>query len=191
MKIETRVGLGVSQFDGPLQQAEVKNAEDETTLTYGSGVVLRVKVIRPGSQPVRSSNGPKTLTEDDESAPPRWEVITGDDGKISIRSKEPVALSSTITVEPVKVKSARWVNVGLCWEDEDHFEKNATRIQAASDKPVVLKVYSSSLYTLKGSIQIGYDPQKPERPTIDGFKGYDRLTFEDGTVFIVKTAKAK
>jgi hypothetical protein len=46
-------------------------------------------------------------------------------------------------------------------------------------------------YTLKGSIQIGYDPQKPEKPTVEGFKGYDRLKFDDGTVFIAKTAKAR
>ena len=30
----------------------------------------------------------------------------------------------------------------------------------------------------------------PWRLTVEGFQGYDRVKFEDGTVFIVKTAKA-
>ena len=43
---------------------------------------------------------------------------------------------------------------------------------------------------LKGSIRIGVDHEKPERLTVEGFQGYDRVKLEDGTVFIVKTAKA-
>jgi hypothetical protein len=44
---------------------------------------------------------------------------------------------------------------------------------------------------LKGSIRIGADYEKPERLTVEGFQVYDRVKFEDGTVFMVKTAKAR
>jgi hypothetical protein len=44
---------------------------------------------------------------------------------------------------------------------------------------------------LKGSIRIGADYEKPGRLTVEAFQGYDRVRFEDGTVFIVKTAKAR
>jgi hypothetical protein len=184
MSKQTQVGLGVAQGDGPLQQATVKNGKDETILNYGSGVVLKVKVIRPSKSPMPS-------IRDDEPAPPRWEVVEGKDGNFSIRTKEAVDLASTITIQPVKVSYARWVSVGLCWEKEDHFEKSPTRVQSASDNPVVLQVYSISAYTLKGSIRIGVDYRKPEKPTVEGFKGYDRLKFDDGTVLIVKTAKTR
>ena len=191
MSKQTQVGLGVSQSDGPLQEAKVKNAKDETTLTYASGVVLRVKVIRPGMQPARPSNSPKPSSDDDRPALPRWEVVEGKDGQYSIRTKESVALSSTITVQPLKVAYARWVSVGLFWENEDHFEKLPVHVLSASDESIDLKVYSIAGTLLKGSIRIGTDYRKPEKPTVEGFKGYDRLEFDDGTVFIVKTAKAR
>ena len=53
-------------------------------------------------------------------------------------------------------------------------------------------VYKIGFNFMKGSIRLAplsnYD--KPERPkTIEGFKGYDKVTLDDGSVFRVTIAK--
>jgi hypothetical protein len=190
MSATTQVGLAVSEGDGPYEQASVKNTKDSTVLSYGSeAVVLRVKVIRPGVQPAGPSTGPAPSPEDDKPAPPRWEVVVGTDGKPSIRTKE-LANSLKMTIKAARVVYTRYVSVGVYVENTktDYFDL-AKPIQAASDKPIE-KQFAPGPNYLKGLIQIGIDPSKPDKPkTVESFKGYDKLVLDDGTVFIVKIAK--
>ena len=97
-----RVGLA-SQGSGAYQRPKIENSKEQTILSYGSGVVLRVRVIRPGMQADRPSNGPTPNPDDNKPAPPRWEVVTEKDGKFSILTKDVVQSRGTITVQPVKL----------------------------------------------------------------------------------------
>ena len=58
---------------------------------------------------------------------------------------------------------------------------------SALDKPQVFRIGFDSL---KGSILIYREYGRPEKPkSIEGFKGYDKLTLDDGTVFHVKISR--
>jgi hypothetical protein len=189
MSSTTQVGLGVSEGDVPMEQASVNNAKDSTVLSYGSdAVVLRVKVIRPGGQPDKPAAGPKPSPDDDKPfLPPRWETVVLK-GTPMIQTKEPINSKTTITVQPLKVVWPRWVGLGVFAENTNEpYVDNPKRLQAA-DKPME-KQLTPAYYVTKGLIQIGIDYLKPEEPEVKSFKGYDKLTFKDGTVYIVKIVK--
>ena len=149
MSVSTRVGLAVSQGSGAYQRPKIENSKEQTILSYGSGVVLRVRVIRPGMQADRPSNGPTPNPDDNKPAPPRWEVVSEEGGKFSILTKEAVQSPGTITVQAVKLTAARWVNIGLRYNGQD--EPNRPVQMSAVDKPQVFRIGFNSL---KGSIRI-------------------------------------
>jgi hypothetical protein len=126
--------------------------------------------------------------EDDKSAPERWEKVTGTDGKASIRTKETV-YGRKITIQAEKETFTRYVSLGFRWPNASRPDYLAIQQKPlrVSDRPLEYRIPGDGLY--EGLIQIGTDPAKPETPNIKGFKGYDKLTFDDGAVFIVKIAK--
>src|SRR4051812_35052907 len=97
--------------------------------------------------------------EDNTSAPPRWEVVPEKDGKFSVQTKEVVPSRGTITVQPVKLTGARWVNIGLRYDGEDH--PNRPVQMGALDKPQVFRIDFNGL---KGSILIYRVYGSPEKP---------------------------
>ena len=118
-----QVSMGVWKDDRPARPAIITNAKDSTLLSYGEGsVILRVKVLPQGTQPVQPATGSKPNPDDDKPADPRWEVITEKDGKLSIVTKQDVKTPGTITVQPVKVVSGRWVSIGLRNKDNNYLD---------------------------------------------------------------------
>jgi hypothetical protein len=184
-----QVSLGVWKGLKYPEETSVTNAKDSTSLSYDSGlVVLRVKVISPDGQANQPTSGPKPSPEDDKPAPPRWERADAKDGKPSIQTKES-PWGRKITLKAEKVVATRYVSLGFRYPEQsrpDYFPTLA-RTLGVSDKPMECIIPREALYL--GVIQIGRDPRAPEVPEVQSFKGYDKLTMKDGSVYIVKIAK--
>ena len=184
-----QASLGVWRGLKHPEETSVTNAKDSTTLSYDLGlVILRVNVIGPGVRPAQASIAAESSPQDDKPAPERWEKVKGTDGKPSIRTKE-TAYGRKITIKAEKVVSTRYVTLGFSWPNASRSDYPAIQQKplGVSDKPLEYTIPGDGLYL--GFIQIGTDPRTPEEPKIKGFNGYDKLTFDDGTVFIVKIAK--
>jgi hypothetical protein len=191
MSSTTQVGLGASEGDGRMERASIDNAKDSTVLSYRSDAfVLRVKVIRPGGQPAKPAAGLKPSSNDDKPAEERWEKAVGTNGLKSIRTKKS-AWGRKITIKAEKTVVTRYVTLGFSYPNPSASQPDYPAVWqktlGVSDKPLEHKVPANALYL--GFIQIGRDPTAPEEPKIKGFEGYDKLTFDDGSVYIVKIAQ--
>jgi hypothetical protein len=145
------------------------------------GIVLGLLAISG-----QSANG---QGEDDKPAPDRWEKVVID-GRQTIRTKE-LANNLKLTIKAEKVAYTRYVTTGVYVDDtKTPYLDNAKPIRTTSDKLIEKKFDPGPGY-YKGLIQIGIDPRTPEELKVVSFRGYDKVTFTDGSVFIVKIAKAQ
>jgi hypothetical protein len=147
------------------------------------------EVDHPAVQLAAATAAQNPSSDDDKPAPDRWEKAVVE-GHPTIRTKDLVnSLKITITAE--KVTYTRYVTTGVYVDNtQTPYLDNAKPIRAASDKPIEKK-YGAGTDYYKALIQIGIDPRTPEELTVKSFRGYDKVTFTDGSVFILKIGKAQ
>jgi hypothetical protein len=147
------------------------------------------EVNRPAVQLAVATAAQNPSSDDDKPAPDRWEKAVVE-GRPTIRTKD-LTNSLKITIKAEKVAYTRYVTTGVYVDDKTpYLDNEAKPIRAASDKPIEKKYDAGPRY-YKGLIQIGIDPRTPEELTVKSFRGYDKVTFTDGSVFILKIGKAQ